>query len=68
MVMNIFELWLRYAEEDMTSAKVLLDAELYNMVCFHSQQAVEKSLKGLLASLNQPTPRIYNLIRLRNLC
>ena len=68
MAMKIFELWLKYAEEDMTSAKVLLDAELYNMVCFHSQQAVEKALKALLASLDQPIPRTHNLVRLAELC
>lgn len=68
MTKKLGELWLERAEEDLRSARVLLDAGLFNMVCFHCQQTAEKSLKGLLASLNQPIPRIHNLIRLRSLC
>jgi HEPN domain-containing protein len=68
MTKRLCDLWLERAEEDLRSARVLLDARLYNMVCFHSQQTVEKSLKGLLVSLGHPTPRIHNLIRLRKLC
>ena len=67
MTGKIFELWLKYADEDLRSARVLLEAELYSMVCFHSQQAVEKLLKALLALLGQPIPRIHSLLRLRKL-
>ena len=64
MTGKIFELWLKLAEEDLRSAEVLLQAELFNMVCFHSQQCVEKSLKALLARLDKPIPRIHDLIKL----
>jgi HEPN domain-containing protein len=67
MTGKIFELWLQLASEDLRSAEVLLQAELFNMVCFHSQQCVEKSLKALMARLNKPIPRIHDLVKLHQL-
>lgn len=64
---RIAESWLRHAAEDLKSAEVLLEAEIYGMVCFHAQQAVEKTLKAMLAGAGQSIPRIHNLIRLRRL-
>jgi HEPN domain-containing protein len=40
--------WLEYAEENLRSAKVLLDNELFNPCLQNVQQAVEKMLKALL--------------------
>lgn len=40
--------WLEYAEENLASAKVLLDSDLYNPCLQNVQQAVEKLLKALL--------------------
>jgi len=41
--------WLEKAERDLKSAKVLKDNACGNdVVAFHCQQAIEKSLKGLL--------------------
>lgn len=42
------ELWLRYAEENLRSAEVLLDSGLFNPSLHNSQQAVEKLLKAVL--------------------
>ncbi len=42
MIKKIPELWLGYVNDDFKNAKVLLDAGIFNMVCFHSQQSVEK--------------------------
>jgi len=67
MTKKIFETWLQYAADDLKSAEVLLRAKIYNMVCFHAQQAVEKTLKAMLAAANQPIPRLHNLIRLQHL-
>lgn len=38
------------------------------MVCFHSQQSAEKSLKGFLLHHKKSPPRIHNLVELTNLC
>jgi len=43
--------WIRKAENDLISARVLLlaeDGSCSDNVCFHAQQVVEKSLKALL--------------------
>lgn len=41
--------WIERAEDDYKGAGVLLKARgPYSLVCFHSQQAVEKILKGYL--------------------
>jgi HEPN domain-containing protein len=40
----------------------------YDTACFHSQQAVEKYLKGFLAFRNQPIPRTHDLEELQRLC
>ena len=38
------------------------------MVCFHSQQAIEKLFKSFIATYYQEIPRIHNLIRLHKIC
>src|SRR5687768_7678744 len=41
--------WLRYAKADLALARVPLPVGgLYALLCFHTQQAVEKSLKAVL--------------------
>ena len=62
------ELWLKYALDDLHSAEALIKEKIYNTVCFHSQQAVEKLLKALIASYGRPIPRTHNLSRLNKIC
>jgi hypothetical protein len=46
----ITEEWLSRAKDDLDVAKEILEMEhLTNMVAFHSQQAMEKTLKALKA-------------------
>lgn len=40
--------WIKQGERDLAAAKELSGAELYETACFHSQQAAEKMLNGLL--------------------
>lgn len=40
--------WLEYADENLRSARLLLDSELFNPCLQNVQQAVEKMLKALL--------------------
>jgi HEPN domain-containing protein len=68
MTVKLPELWLQYASDDLKSAKVLLAEEVYNIACFHAQQAVEKLFKAFIATYDQPIPRIHNLIRLHKIC
>ena len=52
---KLAERWLSFAEKDL-------------LVPFHCQQAVEKSLKGLLALFDVDIPKIHDLSRLYSLC
>jgi len=58
--------WLKVANEDLQSAEYLFEKRLFKMVCYHSQQAVEKVLKSLLAEKEVEIPRIHNLLDLNN--
>jgi len=42
-------------------AELALEGKLYNQVCFHSQQCVEKVLKGLLAKFGRTIPRTHSI-------
>lgn len=58
--------WLKLANEDLQSAKCLFENGLFRMVCFHSQQAVEKVLKSILAEGEVEIPWIHNILDLNN--
>jgi HEPN domain-containing protein len=62
------ERWLAFASEDLQVAEIVLKEGIYNQVCFHAQQSVEKALKGALAyHENRTLPRthaIADLLRL----
>lgn len=68
MTKKLPELWLQHAKDDLRSAETLMKASIYNMVCFHSQQAVEKALKAIIAYYEQDIIRTHNLIRLYKIC
>ncbi len=63
-----YEHWLSFAEEDLNSAKALLEVGIYNQVCFHAQQVVEKSLKAFLKNKGINLPKTHNLFELIELC
>lgn len=60
--------WLYFAKEDLDVARITLKEQIFNQVCFHSHQCVEKCLKALLRSNNQAPPKIHALIDLLELC
>ncbi len=60
--------WIRYAEADLDLARMpLSERGLYEHLCFHAQQAVEKSLKAVLVKLGLDFPPTHNLQRLIDL-
>jgi HEPN domain-containing protein len=63
-----YRAWLKYADDDLMAAKHLLKTELFNQVCFHCHQAVEKLLKAFLIRHEVNPPRIHNLNTLLNIC
>ncbi len=61
----ITEEWLDRAREDLDVALEIISREhLTNMVAFHSQQAVEKALKGIIEEFEIGFAKIHNLERL----
>ena len=67
---NISE-WLRLAEMDLSSAKLLIEVHKPTpiaIICFHSQQAAEKILKGYLFSHGVDAPKTHNLRASTELC
>ncbi len=66
------KLWLIKAFEDYLSMKSLLDSSLIeyttSVICFHSQQLVEKLLKAFLTYHNVQFPRTHMLEILKQKC
>ena len=56
---------LKYAEQDLKALPHLLSVELYNLVVYHSQQCIEKSLKVIL---NYKENRYITHHDTKNLC
>lgn len=61
-------IWLRKAENDWLNVQNnLASARIpWDTVCFHAQQAIEKSLKALLLHRGIVPPRIHDLVDLLN--
>lgn len=53
--------WLYLANEDLKIARILLKESIYHSVCFHSQQAAEKSLKAFLLAREGKVFRMHSL-------
>jgi len=70
--MNIEEVkeWLRFADDDLYSAKILNDAvrKPHEIICYHCAQAVEKYLKGYLISRDIIPEKSHNLLFLNRIC
>ncbi|MCI5157008.1 MAG: HEPN domain-containing protein [Candidatus Electrothrix sp. AUS1_2] len=60
------EYWLNSAGDDLMLIQEIIDNEhLTNMVAFHSQQAIEKSIKAVLEEKEGTVPKIHNIITLQ---
>jgi len=55
------EHWLTFARQDLRMAELALEEGIYNQVCFHSQQCVEKAIKGWLEQQGQAPPRTHRM-------
>ena len=57
--------WLRHAKADLALATSPLPKDgLYNTLCFHAQQAAEKSIKAVLIFRGIEFPKVHSLTRL----
>jgi len=55
------ERWLRYARADLKMALADPPDGVYELLCFHAQQAVEKGLKAVLTHLSIAFPKTHDL-------
>lgn len=58
--------WLGFAREDLKAAEISIEESLQNVVCFHSQQAIEKSLKALYLYYFDTIPKTHDLETILN--
>ncbi len=56
--------WLKYADENLRSAKVLLDNKLFNPCLQNAQQAIEKMLKALLVEFSVKFKKTHSINKL----
>ena len=56
--------WLEYADENLRSAKVLLDSRLFNPCLQNVQQAVEKMLKAVLVESGVKIKKTHSISEL----
>jgi HEPN domain-containing protein len=60
--------WLRHARSDLALARVERPAEVFlEMLCFHAQQAVEKSIKAVLLAKGIHFPYTHDIAKLISL-
>ena len=59
--------WLEFARQDLQMAELALGEGIYNQVCFHSHQCVEKCLKAALANQGRMPPRTHSIVDLLGL-
>lgn len=62
--------WFEKGEKDLRVAGLALDSpdSLYDTVCFHAQQCVEKALKGYLIAHDRPVGKTHDLLLLLSSC
>lgn len=60
--------WLRRARSDLALARLPLPIDvLYNDLCFHAQQAAEKSIKAVLIQHGIALPKMHDIAHLISL-
>lgn len=62
------EWWEQQAREDMTTAKVNLDAGRFYAAAFFSHQVAEKAIKSVIIRSGQEMPYTHSLERLTSVC
>lgn len=66
---EITKKWLEAAILDIESIKLIIQNDrLTGHVAFHSQQAIEKSLKALIEENGERVPKVHSLSKLFDLC
>ena len=60
----VIQAWIKHAESDLRIAESAPAGVLLEHLCFHAQQAAEKSIKAVLASRDVVPPKTHDIKRL----
>ena len=60
-------IWLKYAAENLESAKIILQSNLYNPCLQNVQQAVEKALKAILIETVSHVKKTHDIFEIKKL-
>jgi HEPN domain-containing protein len=61
------KIWMKYADENLQSAKILIENRLLNPCLQNIQQAVEKSLKTLIAESSAELKKTHSIRELKTM-
>jgi HEPN domain-containing protein len=61
------KVWLKYSNENLDSAKVLLKSNLFNPCLQNIQQSVEKGLKAVLIEKTKQLKKTHDILELKKL-
>jgi len=61
---EIYLKWLKLSEDDLLIAEYAIQKRLFNIAAFHSHQAAEKALKGLIILLGDTPEKTHVLTEL----
>jgi HEPN domain-containing protein/predicted nucleotidyltransferase len=56
--------WIKEAEEELASARILFEHDRYKAACYHGQQCVEKGLKALILEKGEKPGRVHDIVEL----
>lgn len=56
LMIENYQDWIKQAREDLAMAQLAQQAQIWNQVCFHAQQCVEKCLKALIVRQSHIVP------------
>jgi HEPN domain-containing protein len=59
--------WLKYANENFQSAKILAESKLFNPCLQNIQQSVEKALKAIFAEYSMALVKTHSINELKNI-
>lgn len=58
--------WIAFANEDLRIAELAIEDKIYNQVCFHAQQCVEKTIKAAILAQGRIPCRTHIIVELLN--
>lgn len=59
--------WLKYSEDNLKAAKLLLQSELYNPCLHNVQQSIEKSLKSVFIEKDITFLKTHSILELKDI-